>query len=256
MRTASIACGEPAAKLRCIESAPSGSTPKTSVRGEASFTAAATPAHSPPPPIGTITASRPSACSTSSRPSVAVPSAVFGPSNGWTNVRLSVASISFTRAKAWCTSETSSTVAPSARQPSTRNGFADFGITTLAVVPSTAAAYATAIAWFPALTAVTPRASASGDRSSITASAPRALKLPVRWNSSSLRKTRVSGPTTRLSAPSCQSRTGVVTTRSPRRARVARIASSVGSGGTAVAMGRGRSIGPTWSGLGFDPRRG
>ena len=187
MRTASIAWGEPAAKLRCIESAPSGSTPNTSVRGEASFTADATPAHSPPPPIGTITASRPSACSTSSRPSVAVPSAVFGPSKGCTNVRPSACSISRTRVKAWCTSSTSSTVAPSSRHLSTRNAFADLGITTLAVVPSTAAAYPTAMAWFPALTAVTPRASSPGDRSSITASAPRGLKLPVRWNSSSLR---------------------------------------------------------------------
>ena len=168
-----------------------------------------------------------------------MPSAVFGPSKGWTNVRLSVVSISFTRAKAWCTSETSSTVAPSARQPSTRNGFADFGITTLARRPEPAAAYATAIAWFPALTAVTPRASASGDRSSITASAPRGLKLPVRWNSSSLRKTRVSGRTARLSAPSCQSRTGVVSTRSPRRTRVARIASSVGSRGKGWVMDGG-----------------
>ena len=69
-----------------------------------------------------------------------MPSAVIGPSKGCTNVRPSAASISFTRAKAWCTSSTSSTVAPSARQPSTRNGFAVFGITTLAVVPSAAAA--------------------------------------------------------------------------------------------------------------------
>ena len=123
-------------------------------------------------------------------------------------------------------------MAPSSRHLSTRNAFADLGITTLAVVPSTAAAYPTAIAWLPALTAVTPRARSPGDRSIITASAPRGLKLPVRWNSSSLRRTRVPDPTTRSSAPSCQSRTGVVSTRSPRRARVARIASSVGSVGT------------------------
>src|SRR5438876_3823069 len=84
------------------------------------------------------------------------------------------------------------------------------------------------MAWLPALTAVTPLASASGERSSITARAPRGLNVPVRWNSSSLSRTRVPGPTARASAGSSQRRTGVVTTRSPRRARVARIASSVG----------------------------
>ena len=49
----SIDWGEPAAKLRRIESAPSGSTPKTwRRRAASSLTAAATPAQSPPPPIG------------------------------------------------------------------------------------------------------------------------------------------------------------------------------------------------------------
>src|SRR5207245_1426951 len=61
-----------------------------------------------------------------------------------------------------------------------------------------------------------------------TASAPRGLKVPVRWNSSSLSTTRVPGASARVSAGSSQARTGVVTTRSPRRARVARMASSVG----------------------------
>jgi hypothetical protein len=90
VRTASIDCGFPAARLRRIESAPSGSTPKTWQRGSASLTAVATPAQRPPPPMGTITASRPGAWSTSSSPRVAVPSAVRGPSNGWTKVRPSI----------------------------------------------------------------------------------------------------------------------------------------------------------------------
>src|SRR5678815_3955194 len=47
------------------------------------------------------------------------------------------------------------------------------------------------MAWFPAETQVTPRASSSGERSSMTQSAPRGLKLPVRWKSSSLRMTSV-----------------------------------------------------------------
>ena len=80
--TRSIERGSPAAKLRCMLSAPSGSTPNTSHRGASSFTADATPAHNPPPPIGTITASRFGTCSHSSTPTVAVPSAVARPSNG------------------------------------------------------------------------------------------------------------------------------------------------------------------------------
>ena len=142
MRTASIDWGEPAAKLRCMLSAPSGSTPNTGSSARASFTAAATPAHSPPPPIGTITASSvpARACSMNSSPTVAVPSAVSGPSNGCTNVRPSLGAISRTRAKAAWTSSTSSTSrrAPDTSAPGT--GSAVLGITTLAVVPSTGAA--------------------------------------------------------------------------------------------------------------------
>ena len=71
-----------------------------------------------------------------SRPTEAVPSAVFGPSNGWTNVRPSVASISSARVNASCTLSTNSISAPSSRHTCTRNAFAVFGITTFAVVPS------------------------------------------------------------------------------------------------------------------------
>ena len=135
-----MAWGEPAAKLRRMVSAPSGSTPYTRHDGRASFTAAATPAQRPPPPTGTTTASSSGSCSTSSSPRVAVPSAVRGPSKGWTKVRPSCSSISLTRANARWTSSTRSTSAPSCRQRSTRNGFAVRGIATLAVVPSTRAA--------------------------------------------------------------------------------------------------------------------
>ena len=51
------------------------------------------------------------------------------------------------------------------------------------------------MAWFPADTPVTPRASAAASRSSITLSAPRGLKLPVRWKSSSFSHTPVCSPT-------------------------------------------------------------
>src|SRR5262245_9711094 len=88
------------------------------------------------------------------------------------------------------------------------------------------------MAWLPALTAVTPRPSASTVRFSITVRAPRGLKVPVRWNSSSLSTTRV--PRGNARARSSQARTGVVTTRSPSLSRVARIASRVGRSLTSV----------------------
>ena len=56
--TLSMLWGEPAAKLRCMVSAPWGSTPYTRQAGCAALIAVATPAHRPPPPMGTITASR------------------------------------------------------------------------------------------------------------------------------------------------------------------------------------------------------
>ena len=77
--------------------------------------------------------------------------------------------------------------APYPRARATRAGLTPASMTSLAWVPSSRAAQAVAIAWLPALTAVTPRASSSWPSPSITASAPRALNEPVRWNSSSLR---------------------------------------------------------------------
>jgi hypothetical protein len=56
--TFSSFCGEPVAKLRDMLSAPSGSTPYTLQRDCICFTAQAMPAIRPPPPTGTITASR------------------------------------------------------------------------------------------------------------------------------------------------------------------------------------------------------
>ena len=110
--TRSIERGSPAAKLRYMLSAPNGSTPMTSQPGASNFTADATPAHNPPPPIGTITASSPATCSHSSSPSVAVPSAVVRPSNGCTNVRPSSAAIRSTAAKPACASGANTISAP------------------------------------------------------------------------------------------------------------------------------------------------
>lgn len=78
----------------------------------------------------------------------------------------------------------------------------------------------------------------------MTARAPRGLKLPVRWNSSSLRTTRISLPTACRMPRSSHSRTGVVITRSPSRSRVARIASIVGASALVMAPRIGTRGGP------------
>ena len=54
-------------------------------------------------------------------------------------------------------------------------------------MPSVAAAHASAWAWLPAETLITPRSRSSGVSDRILLSAPRALNEPVRWNSSALR---------------------------------------------------------------------
>ena len=78
--TRSNASGAPEAKLRYSASAPNGSTPYTAQCGLSCLTAAAMPAHKPPPPTGTTTASRAGTCAISSSPTVPVPCAVSGPS--------------------------------------------------------------------------------------------------------------------------------------------------------------------------------
>ena len=66
--------------------------------------------------MGTISASSWPTCRRNSNPSVPAPSAMCGPSNGWTKVRPSVRSISSTRAKAAPMSSCCSISAPISRQ--------------------------------------------------------------------------------------------------------------------------------------------
>ena len=101
-------------------SAPVGSTPKTWHEGRASLTAAATPGAQAAAADRDDDRVEVRHLLAELQASVAVPSAVSGPSNGCTNVRPSSFSISRTRSKARCTSSTSSTSAPSSRQRATR----------------------------------------------------------------------------------------------------------------------------------------
>ena len=52
---------------------------------------------------------------------------------------------------------------------------------TVAAIPASRAAHATAWPWLPALAAITPAARSSADRVAIVFTAPRILKAPVRW---------------------------------------------------------------------------
>src|SRR5262245_53878970 len=61
-------------------------------------------------------------------------------------------------------------------------------MTTSASTPSSAAAYATAWAWLPAETAITPACFSSGVKVLRRLRAPRDLNEPVRWNSSHFRR--------------------------------------------------------------------
>ena len=82
-------------------------------------------------------------------------------------------------------SGTSTTSAPSARQPSMRNGSAASGITIFACTPPAFAAQAAASAKLPPEKPTMPLRRASSLSQSIPRSDPRALNEPVCWNSSS-----------------------------------------------------------------------
>ena len=128
-------------------------------------------------------------------PQVAVPSAMVRPSKGWMKVRPSSASMARTASKAAWTSGTS-TRAPRRSGAPGRRGRGP-------PLPSSPpwprcrrGARRRPRRWRGCRRSrrVTPRFRPASSRASALSSAPRALKVPVRWNSSSLRKTALSGP--------------------------------------------------------------
>jgi hypothetical protein len=60
---------------------------------------------------------------------------------------------------------------------------------TVAAIPASRAAHATAWPWLPALAAVTPAARSSGESDAIVLTAPRILNAPVRCRFSAFRCT-------------------------------------------------------------------
>src|SRR3954468_890800 len=178
--------GAPFAMAACSAWLVSGSTAITRC---VSAMAATMPPIRPPPPTGTTTASASGASSSISSPTVPWPASTIGSSKGGTSVR-PVSSISSCRRSnasagscAW-----RSTCAPYPRVAAIFCSDAPCHMTTSASMLSVAAANAAACAWLPALIAITPLRFSSPVRLLILFSAPRDLKLPVRWKSSHLRR--------------------------------------------------------------------
>jgi hypothetical protein len=118
--------------------------------------------------------------------------------------------------------------APRSRAIARRSGLALFSTTILAGAPTALAAKAAAIAWLPALTAVMPRALCSGFSDKAQVSAPRALKVPVIWNSSSFRNGFVFSPSSRARVGEVHGTIGVRTRCGASSVCVARMSESVG----------------------------
>ena len=152
----------------------------TRMEGLVSFTASASPAISPPPPMGQMIASRSGACSTSSSPMVPAPAITSSPSNPWTYVKprsaMSVSAWTFASAMS-CPCRI--TRAPSWWQRACLISGACRGITTVTGMPSRDPWKASANAWFPADAAITPLVRWSALSCMSALHAPRSLKEPV-----------------------------------------------------------------------------
>src|SRR3954451_20996341 len=99
------------------------------------------------------------------------------------------------------------------------------GMKTVAEMPSSRAAQATAWPWFPALAAITPAARSLSSSVDSLFTAPRILNEPVRWRFSALSQTFV--PVRREKVP--EPYTGVTRARPSSRSRAASMSASVGA---------------------------
>src|SRR3954451_4693128 len=99
------------------------------------------------------------------------------------------------------------------------------GMNTVAAMPSSRAAQATACPWFPALAAMTPAVRSASPSVDSLFTAPRILNDPVRWRFSAFSQTLV--PVSRENVP--EPYTGVTRARPARRSRAASMSASVGA---------------------------
>src|ERR671937_669268 len=156
-----------------------------------------------------------------------------GSSYGCTSVR-PVVSISSSRRMnaAGMSGASMSIVAPYPRAAAIFIGLAVSHMTTSASMPSTAAAYASACAWFPAEIEITPRRFSSSESVASLFRTPRGLNEPVRWKSSALKATSTPARSERVREPSI----GVRCSRPAIRPRAASTSSSETSGGMVPAI--------------------
>src|SRR6476469_959091 len=96
---------------------------------------------------------------------------------------------------------------------------------TVAAIPSSRAANATAWPWLPALAAITPAARSASSSVDSLLTAPRILNDPVRWRFSAFSQTRPPVSCDSVSEPY----TGVTRARPPSRSRAASTSASVGA---------------------------
>ena len=155
----STATGWPAASDAGNAATASACTPITRIGVLALLAATAMPETRPPPPAGTAIVRTPGHCSMISRPTVPWPTTTSGCSKGWMKTRSCSAASALARARVCSTVlPCRTTSAPYEPVASTLGSGAPSGITTVALVPSSAAANATPWPWLPALAAMTPRA--------------------------------------------------------------------------------------------------
>ncbi len=161
----SIEIGCPALSEGGYAAAPSACTPMTRTSGRSAFTATATPAARPPPPIPTRMVRTSGHCSRISRPTVPWPAMMSRWSKGWMNTA------PVRSAYSWAARKVSSTTCPCRRTSApyswvaaTFGSGAPTGMNTVERTPRREEASATPCAWLPALAATTPAARCSGSR--------------------------------------------------------------------------------------------
>ena len=158
----SRATGAPVRSESGYAAASSACTPTTRMSGRLALIASATPASSPPPPVGTSTVAASGACSRISSPTVPCPDTMSVWSNGWMKTAPVSSANSLARTRAWVRySPWKRTSAPYPFVALILGIGAPIGMNTVAWIPSSCAASATPCAWLPADAATTPRARSS-----------------------------------------------------------------------------------------------
>ena len=189
--TSAWSIGEPCAKLRVIVSEPVGSTPNTRQSGFSNLIAAEAPPRRPPPPMAMITASRSGTCSSHSAPERRRAERGIGAFERVDERAALVAGDRLDHLEGGAAVGRDHHLGAERRQAATRAGLAEPIITTLAVVPRPRRRRRRRWRGCRRLPRKCRARSWSGLSRSTFEIAPRALKVPLCWNSSSLRLTRV-----------------------------------------------------------------